>query len=311
MNSTPLCIYHSNCADGFGAAWSVWKFFKGEVELYPGVYGEDPPTMDGRDVILVDFSYKADVLYRATRKATSVLVLDHHKSALEDLESVWSKAHRGERLEPSGWEHHITNAYQDRCEGIPVQIYCVFDMNRSGAGMSWDFFFPQSNRPKLIDHIEDRDLWRFQIPGTRQIQACLFSYPYDIAIWDTLMEESNFPTGLSGMEAEGQAIERKHHKDIAELLNICARPMVIGGHKVQVASLPYTLTSDAGAVMSKDAKFAACYWDTETHRIFSLRSEEGGTEALDVSVIAVMYGGGGHKHAAGFQVPRNHELAQA
>ena len=34
-------------------------------------------------------------------------------------------------------------------------------------------------------------------------------------------------------------------------------------------------------------------------RTFSLRSEEGGE---DVSEIAGLFGGGGHKHAAGFQL---------
>jgi nanoRNase/pAp phosphatase (c-di-AMP/oligoRNAs hydrolase) len=42
-----------------------------------------------------------------------------------------------------------------------------------------------------------------------------------------------------------------------------------------------------------------------TSAIFSLRSTE---EGLDVSEIAKLYGGGGHKHAAGFKVP--HELVK-
>ena len=75
-----------------------------------------------------------------------------------------------------------------------------------------------------------------------------------------------------------------------------------------VASLPYTLTSDAALAMAQGEPFAACYWDTERTRIFSLRSAD---EGVDVSVIATAYGGGGHQHAAGFAVPRDHELARA
>lgn len=105
-----------------------------------------------------------------------------------------------------------------------------------------------------------------------------------------------------------EVVERKHHKDIAELLGVCRRSMVIGGYRVPVASLPYTLSSDAGHVMAQGEAFAACYWDTDEHRVFSLRSAEDG---VDVADIASDYGGGGHKHAAGFKVPRSHALAQA
>ena len=59
--------------------------------------------------------------------------------------------------------------------------------------------------------------------------------------------------------------------------------------------------------MAQGEPFAACYWDTEGARVFSLRSADDG---LDVSEIAKQYGGGGHVRAAGFSVPRNHELAR-
>lgn len=38
-----LCIYHGNCADGFGAAWAVWKKYP-DIEFHAGVYGEAPPS---------------------------------------------------------------------------------------------------------------------------------------------------------------------------------------------------------------------------------------------------------------------------
>jgi oligoribonuclease NrnB/cAMP/cGMP phosphodiesterase (DHH superfamily) len=84
--------------------------------------------------------------------------------------------------------------------------------------------------------------------------------------------------------------------------------MVIAGHDVPVAGLPYTMSSDAGAIMSEGELFAACYADTEAGRTFSLRSSPTG---LNVADIAASFGtgGGGHKHAAGFSVPRSHALA--
>lgn len=77
----PLCIYHGNCADGFAAAWSVWKALGADnVDFHSGVYGQQPPDVTGRKVILVDFSYKRPVLEAMATQATSILILDHHKN---------------------------------------------------------------------------------------------------------------------------------------------------------------------------------------------------------------------------------------
>lgn len=294
-----LCIYHGNCADGFTAAWAVRKALGETVEFHAGVYNDPPPDVSRRDVILVDFSYKRDVMVDLAKRANSVLVLDHHKSAIEDLAPVCVESRYGGLLEPRAWDYHLMNSAQDSFEGITgalgrSTIYGVFDMQRSGASIAWDFFHPGEARPALLNHVEDRDLWRFALPGTREIQAALFSYPYDFATWDLLM---SLP--VERLRDDGVAIERKHHKDIAELVGVTKRSMLIGGHLVPVANLPYTLTSDAGHLMAHGHPFAACYWDTPSGRVFSLRSREDG---LDVSEIAKLYGGGGHRNAAGFRV---------
>jgi len=263
-----LCIYHNNCADGFGAAWVVRRALGEHVEFHPGNHGDVPPDVRGRTVLIVDFSYKRPVLLEMAEVATSITILDHHRSAEKDLVD------------------------------LPGNVTAEFDMDRSGAMMAWDHFFPGRTPPVLIAHIQDRDLWRFELPGTREIQACLFSYPYDFEAWDKLMH-----TYRSNLLADGEAIERKHFKDIAEFRAAAQHTMVIAGYEVPVLNVPYFYASDAGHQMAEDAPFAACYWDTPEGRTFSLRSREGG---LDVSEIAARFGGGGHRHAAGFRISRDH-----
>jgi len=258
-----ICIYHGNCADGFGAAWVVKKAL-GDIEFFPGKYQENPPDVSGKDVVMVDFSYKKPVLLEMAEKAKSILIIDHHKTAKEDLID------------------------------LPSNVITKFDMNHSGAVLTWKHFFPDENTPPLLLHIEDRDLWRFALKNTRQIQANLFSYPYDFQVWDELMSMN-----VAELASDGEAIERKHFKDIHELIGVTEREMIIGGHLVPVANLPYTLSSDAGHQLAKGKPFAACYWDTRNGRVFSLRSDENG---VDVSEVAKQYGGGGHKNAAGFMV---------
>lgn len=258
-----ICIYHGNCADGFGAAWVVRKAL-GEIEFHAGHYGKPAPDVADKDVVMVDFSYKRPELLEIASKANSVLIIDHHKTAVEALVD------------------------------LPSNVTCEFDMNHSGAVMTWNHYFPNQTPPTLLLHIEDRDLWKFAMENTRQIQANVFSYPYDFRVWDELME-----TDVKTLIAEGTAIERKHFKDIAELLPVTVRDMIIGGHRVKVANLPYIFSSDAGHELALSNPFGACYMDSPEGRTFSLRSTD---EGVDVSVVAASYGGGGHRNAAGFKV---------
>lgn len=276
----PLCIYHANCADGFTAAWVVNRYFKGAVDFHPGVYTNSPPDVTDRDVIILDFSYKRPVIQKMLGQCFSMLILDHHKSAAVDLSGF---------INSTDWP----------------TAHVVFDMERSGARITWDHFFPDESPPPLLLYVEDRDLWRFSLPESRNVNAALFSYEYDFLNWDLLMSMS-----IGRLAKDGEAIERKHHKDIRELVKVMRRMMEIDGCAVPVANLPYTLTSDAGQLMAvgewtednPEFPFAACYWDTPEGRVFSLRSATGGA---DVQAVAVKYGGGGHRNAAGFRVPFN------
>lgn len=286
-----LCIYHGNCADGFTAAWAVWKRFP-DAEFIAGVYGQDPPGVAGRDVVLVDFSYPEPIMMSMARTVRSLLVLDHHKTAREALAFL-------PEARPT-WEAHLQAAHNDHAMGADGAA-AIFDMDRSGARLAWEFFHPNEVVPRLVRHVEDRDLWRFAIEGTREIQAAVFSYHYDFACWNLLAEICEDEAGWQAMRAQGEAIERKHRKDIAELLLVTRRSMRIGGIDVPVANLPYTMASDAAGRLAEQAPFAACYFDKPGARVFSLRSR--GTEGVDVSEIAKRYGGGGHRNAAGFQAP--------
>jgi oligoribonuclease NrnB/cAMP/cGMP phosphodiesterase (DHH superfamily) len=272
-----FCIYHGNCADGFASAWIVRHVLSEEnVDFHAGVYQDPPPKVSGRNVIMVDFSYKRPVLEQMAQSANAILILDHHKTAEEDLHDL---------PPPLPFREWRKN---------PAGCSALFDLTKSGAGLTWDYMCVGYRRPDLINHIEDRDLWRFALEGTREIQANVFSWPYDFEVWDRLMR-----TPVKNLRAEGEAIERKHFKDIDELIRVVTRRMKIGGYIVPVANLPYTLTSDAGHKLASNEPFAACYWDTPEGRVFSLRSRPDG---VDVSEIAKQYGGGGHKNAAGFRV---------
>lgn len=272
MISPTLCIYHGNCADGFGAAWAIRRRFGDKVRFYPGAHGKAAPECEGEDVLLVDFAYPRAQLEAMAESARSVTVLDHHKTAENDLRPLLASG----------------------------RIQGEFDMDRSGAAMAWDWCFPDQERPRLIQHIQDRDLWQFRLQGTREITAVLFSHEQVFEIWDGLARALEDPAAREQLMTIGETLERKHRKDVADLIRATGRTMVIGGETVPVANVPYMFVSDAGSRMSEGKPFAACYFDTPNGRKFSLRSQPDGR---DVSVIAESYGGGGHPRAAGFIKP--------
>lgn len=259
-----LCIYHGNCVDGFGAAWAVRHALGDDVEFHPGIYGEPAPDCTGREIIMVDFSYKRDVLIEIAEVAKLILILDHHKSAQAELVD------------------------------LPDNVNAIFDMQRSGAMIAWQHFNEDEPPPFLIEYIQDRDLWKFDLEGTREVQAALFSYPYDFKVWDELMQMDTHR-----LYTEGKAIERKHFKDIKELIKVGATRDTIAGFDVPVLNAPYFYSSDVGHILGDNEPFAACYHDTPKGRVYSLRSAK---EGEDVSVIAAHFGGGGHQHAAGFTI---------
>lgn len=278
----PLCIYHGHCADGFAAALAVrMALGKENVDFHAGVYQDPPPDVSGRQVVMVDFSYKADALNEMMTTAQSILILDHHKSAAEEL-ATFARA-----------PYEIGSGF------IPITgVRVLFDLSRSGAVIAWEYFHG-TPVPKMFLHIQDRDLWKFEMPGTREIQACLFSHPYDFDLWKGFIDTFDCMTGMSKMIDEGTAIERKHFKDIREFIEVAGYRMAIAGHDVPVLNASYFWSSDAGYIMGKGEPFAACYWDTPSGRVFSLRSADDG---LDVAEIAKQFGGGGYKHSAGFRV---------
>lgn len=263
----PLVIYHGGCPDGFAAAYAISLHFRGKggCELVPGIYGQDPPDVAGRDLYIVDFSYRRPVLREICRSARSVLVIDHHTSAEQDL---------------AGLEHEHDN------------LKVVFDMNRSGAVLTWEYCH-QTPPPRLFLHIQDRDMWRFQLEGTCDIYAALISRPFDVSVWERLCAGEE---ALEPLLGEGRAINR-YRRRMIDLHRDKAVMTTIAGYRVPVVNCYEDIMSDLVGELSHGHPFAVGYQDQGSLRKWSLRSNSSG---MDVAAIASRFGGGGHLHAAGF-----------
>lgn len=278
-----IVIYHSGCYDGFGSAWVARQHSPGGTFI-PAQHGDSPPDVAGKRVLICDFSYSRAIIEQMWSEAVFVMVLDHHKTAQADLDGLATDVDVGREL---------GEADGDR-------LIITFDMERSGVGLTWDTLMPRQPRPRLVDHIEDRDLWRFWIPGTREVQAALSTMPFDFDLWTQFADE---------LEADPQAIEREGGAVLSYIANTCAklasRARLVRFDDVDVWAVnapPELLSETAELLKAREPQLPilAWSWDGERGNFYcSLRSAEDG---VDVSEIAQTWGGGGHRHAAGFRM---------
>lgn len=269
------CVYHVNCHDGYTAAWVVWKKFGDDAEYLPMNYGQDPYEehnewwADDRHVFIVDFSFDREMLYGIQEGgAASVTVLDHHKTA------------------------------QDELKDVP---FAIFDMDRSGAGITWDYMFDPSTRPKIVDYAEDRDLWKHELPHTAEVQCAMEAMPFNMQAWDAFASELESEEGFKAIITRGEAIRQYRDAQMERNYSEHVGYANIAGHVVPCVN-SCMWQSDIGNYLLKNeynVPFSAVWFRTAGgHVAFSLRSND---EKEDVSVIARQFGGGGHRNAAGFK----------
>lgn len=295
MAPKTLCIFHGGCDDGFGAAYAVWRALGEAVEFHAGAYGAPPPDVTGRHVLLVDFSYKRPVLEVLARQARTITILDHHKTARDDLGPfIGSEIEMGMEPEKFGALARFTAQLPVRAE---------FDMNRCGSMMAWEYFHGKGTAPLFFDYLQDRDLWLKQKPDGDQFTMALRSYPQSFDAWDPIIRAEG---GVAQLIEEGEHIVR-YYRAILKGMTARAFRRDIQGHNVPVCNAPYEFASDLAGELAAGEPFAACFFDTRHGTQFSLRSRPGG---VDVSEIAKQFGGGGHAHAAGFQIRSGDHLGE-
>jgi oligoribonuclease NrnB/cAMP/cGMP phosphodiesterase (DHH superfamily) len=250
--------------DGSAAAYAAWLKFGDNAKYIPVQYKRPAPEIEfGANVYILDFSYSKDILLGINSRAQSLVVLDHHKTAMADLKDL---------------------------------PFAQFDMNRSGAGISWDYFHPGTPRPKMIDLIEDRDLWRFNLAGSKELNAGLGGmrdFRELASLNDGASLNSKIELGKLLLGPINKQIDLAPTKAFGSVWD----------DKVVAVTNTTTLISEIGEKLYTDyaIDMAVMYFITQDGKIvFSLRSKN-----IDVAEFARTKDpfGGGHSEAAGFSLP--------
>ena len=304
----PLVIYHASCADGFGAAFAAWLKLGDDAEYVPMQYGFDlVPDFKEREVNILDFSWPKNLMDDLFQGAKHVTWRDHHKTAFE------------------AYDKNLSFVWQEMNSKVDI----LLDNTKSGAYLAWEYFHPGTEVPLFIRHIDDYDRWQFKIDGTKAFQKALWSYaPWSFEQWKDWFYQP-VSHGYSPLEKlyffkqEGEAILRAHEQNVQSVVKNATRKCEIpfdeegaldcveprlewnnGGYWMVhglAANCPPHLASDVGHELANQSGTYGLLWhvDKDGQCRCSLRSNGD----YDVSAIAKAFGGGGHRNAAGFEVP--------
>jgi oligoribonuclease NrnB/cAMP/cGMP phosphodiesterase (DHH superfamily) len=271
-------LYHASCFDGFGAAFASFLHLGDSAEYIPVAYGKPFPEIpDNSIVYIVDFSYPKEVLENLRKRVKFLKVIDHHKTAEAELKDL---------------------------------PYCIFDMTKSGALLTHEYFCRNHPTLRLEDrqyteffrYISDRDLWTFKLPKSREVHAALSSYPKDFKVWMNLT--------VPDLIKEGGPILR-HIETTVKMM--CDDYAIHFSNKYESLGYPNIPVVNASGYWSEigeelrnkfpEAPFVCSYFhrgDGKTQWSMRCKSD------FDVSEVAKQFGGGGHKEAAGFtEVTKN------
>jgi oligoribonuclease NrnB/cAMP/cGMP phosphodiesterase (DHH superfamily) len=271
---SPLVIYHGKCPDGFAAALAAWRYFSGKAEFVGLDHGDvrsvaDLPAVAGRAVYILDFSFSEHILRAVEEQAAKLVLLDHHLSAAEKL-----------------------TGFRCRCGMVH------FDMKKSGSRMAWDFFHPDKPTPKLIQLVEDRDIWVWQYPESEGFLAALDMEPFEFERWQAIADFDAQQT--ADYIARGEAMNEKFIK-LAEQLLDNAQTLVFNGVKGLMVNAPSAFHSQVGDFLCQKSGTFALMWTVDKKGIVKcgLRSKPG----FNCIPLAASMGGGGHAQACGFKMP--------
>lgn len=283
-----LIIYHNGCTDGFCAAYIAHKRWPGATFM-PRNYGMEPPYEEvaGKDVLVVDFSWRTkEENENLAHAAKSFRILDHHKSAAETLADL---------------------------------PFATFDMNRSGAGLAWDYLFgedahemigslnvPAQSRPWYVNYVEDRDLWRRALPNSRAVNAFISAVQFDFDAWDAsicraTVEQAIKYGGWINLQIEKYVVQAVKQAQYGQLFYINPSGYV-SQYRVALVNATYENGSEICDALDHLPGFdiGMIWWERADGKIqFSMSSHN---SDADMSKIARTRGGGGHRTKGGFEL---------
>ena len=270
-------IFHDKCSDGKMSAAVMFNYLAehsdSEVKVLPYNYGDPAPILDVNtdNVYVVDFSFHGEALAHVSKNSNKVIIIDHHKGALEKMEAT---------------SPLLNN----------VEIH--FNSAKSGAHLTWEYCYPDVEVPSVVLDVSDRDMWKFLRPNSKATHLGLSGYTYlDVAQSDFFTEEGyqNLVDNRGKPRLEFSEHMNRTSAKIAGTTEVLGRRIyVVNCHMQQCSDVGHLIIDQEQAESSVVMVYMI---NADTSVKLSFRSTDGSARAF-----ANHFGGGGHDNAAGAEV---------
>jgi oligoribonuclease NrnB/cAMP/cGMP phosphodiesterase (DHH superfamily) len=271
-----IVFYHKNCLSGIASAWVVYTFFGEEAEYIEMDYKDPIPEMENKIIYFVDFSTNLEKLKELCEKNIIVTVIDHHSTFLESMNGIQ----------------------------MPSNFTLYGTCKHSGCVLTWEYFYPPMLTPQFLQHIEDRELCNFKLNNTKEIYAAFYmdkSFDYFTMLLASWADIKN------NIIEKGRVI-LKTLDNVKESAKKNTFPIwMYAPNKGEIIEgigcfAPPIIPSELGneLCLKHNRPYSVIFNMDENGIIMYLNSIRVGKEDIfvDVSQIAQMFNGGGHKTSA-------------
>lgn len=324
-----MIIYHNHCPDGWAAA-AVSTIFEEKdgvcityLPMTPddvsiGVENLIKHVNKQTKIRIFDLCISHQDAWKLLNYFDDICILDHHKTTIDSFR------------ENVPW-------INDGVEFKSGRKLFRYNNNKCGATLAWQFYCNNEEPPMFLQYIEDRDLWKWQLPNSTIIcNGISYLYPmnYIVSAYPYLYtrvypNEPNaicvnnkipdFSKWINAINSHDNEIWIKEAYEHGKIMSYIINNNVIAAAKsakvfrwknmnvyfccagcVDQSTLGEYLYNRKRAddTYYCDYVFMWRYNHWNNKCSISLRSRKGSN--MDISTIAREFGGGGHRHAAGF-----------
>jgi hypothetical protein len=337
-----------DCPDGIAAAWVALRKYPTADLVGCTYQSDLPIVNDGDLLIIVDFSFELEVLNQWRDRGCQIILIDHHKTLVDKVHEhtiVTLKQLLVDYLE-SYQESLIvatdapilrdfiafaklTNIWTDILNNRDIDNYLErfcsvtsinqlfkyfsdgelnFDISKCGAVLTWEYFFPDEPVPAFLLYVQDRDLWQWLQPKSKEINEA-FGHIRHGQTRNQIISEMTRLSGFSQkdlmyhFETLGQMLLAPK-RERSQLLANNAHWVNAWGYRFLAAPLDshdafyYNEVMEILYTENPESPFVCTYINLGNEYKLSFRSRQK-YDNFDVSKLARSLDGGGHENAAG------------
>jgi oligoribonuclease NrnB/cAMP/cGMP phosphodiesterase (DHH superfamily) len=231
-----------------------------------------------------EIDYGINFPFEMINKDEKVYILDYHIEPEEMTQLL-------QITENVIWiDHHISTV--KKYEKFPQDVPGVRQVGISGCVLTYQYLYPDLDVPMYLKYVCDRDVWAFIFEDTKNFFSGSNLYntnPLNFETWNI------FKHKIERVIAAGETVEKYKFMHNKEYVEKYGYERTFEGHKAIIVNQGLCGSEVFDSVDGLPPLQILWAFDGNVFRV-SLRSE-----TIDVSKIALKFGGGGHAGASGFE----------